>query len=148
MSLFTEKKVENSSLAQLNLKDMAKGDSVMFYVGGFTDRTSQEYGDFKVVEGLLLDSNSSSVSALVETATGSSFIPNTMLLNMVMELKIKEGFVYRIEKAWDRGEKFSGGKTAKGHGYNVFELGVDDGTLKGLRDAFMQVKAGKETKEL
>lgn len=142
MALFTEKKIENAQLGQINLKELQKGQSVMFYVGGFADRTSQEYGDFRVVEGLTLDEKAASVKALVDSAEGASFIPNTMLLNMIDEQKLREGLVYRIEKAWDRDEKFAGGKKAKGFGFNVFELGCDKDTLAKLRTSFTNAKSG------
>lgn len=148
MALFTEKQIQNNQLAQINLKELAKGESVTFYAGSIADRNSAEYGDFKVVEGLNLDANAGSIDALVDSASGAAFIPNTMLLNMIEEGKLAAGNLYRIEKAWDRDEKFSNGKKAKGFGYNVFELGADQDTKVRLRDAFMEAKSGNKTEEL
>lgn len=149
MALFNEQKIENgSNLAQLTLKDVPKGQSIMFYVAGFAEKTSSEYGDFKVAEGLRLDLQAASIDALVSSGVGSSFIPNTMLLNMIEEGKLQAGKVYRIEKAWDRDDKFAGNKKAKGYGYNVFEMGVDNDTLAKLRNAFMEAKAASAEKEL
>lgn len=145
MALFEERKIESVSLGQLNIKELAKGESVMFYVGGFADRTSADYGDFKVVEGLLLDDKSPNVKALIESGTGSSFIPNTMLLNMIEEKKLREGLLYRIEKAWDRDEKFSNGKKAKGFGFNVFELGCDKDSLGKLMAKFLEAKSSNNS---
>lgn len=149
MALFNEQKIENgSNLEQLTLKDIPKGQSIMFYVADFANKTSNEYGDFKVAEGLRLDLQAASIDALVSSGVGSSFIPNTMLLNMIEEGKLQAGKVYRIEKAWDRDDKFAGNKKAKGYGYNVFEMGADSDTLAKLRNAFMEAKAASAEKEL
>lgn len=149
MALFNEQKIENgSSLEQMVLKDIPKGKSVMFYIAGFAEKTSTEYGDFKVAEGLRLDLDAASIDALVSSGVGSSFIPNTMLLNMIEEGRLQAGKVYRIEKAWDRDDKFAGNKRAKGYGYNVFEMGVDKDTLAALRNAFMEAKSATAEKEL
>lgn len=147
MALFTEKKIENSSLEQIQLNELPKGESILVYVAGFSDRVSEKYGDFQVVESLVLDINASSVSEMISSARGGSFIPNIMLQNMITEGKIYEGGVFRIEKAWDQGDKFSGGKQAKGYGYSVFELDVDKPTKVKMRDSFMKIKAGKSEDE-
>lgn len=143
MALFTEKKIENAALEQIQLNELPKGESILVYVAGFSDRVSEKYGDFQVVESLVLDINAPSVTEMINSSKGGSFIPNIMLQNMVTEGKIYEGGVFRIEKAWDQGDKFAGGKQAKGYGYSVFELDVDKATKSKMRDAFMRIKAGK-----
>lgn len=143
MALFTEKKVENVTLEQIQLNELPKGESILVYVAGFSDRVSEKYGDFQVVESLVLDIDASSVSEMISSSKGGSFIPNIMLQNMITEGKIYEGGVFRIEKAWDQGDKFAGGKQAKGYGYNVFELSVDKETKTKMRDNFLRIKAGK-----
>lgn len=143
MSLFAEKKIENTVLEHIQLNELPKGDSVLVYVASFSDRTSPEFGDFQIAESLVLDNDAPSISKMISSAKGGSFILNIMLQNMVNEGKIYEGGVFRIEKAWDKDEKFANGKRAKGYGYTVFELDVDKETKVKLRDAFMKIKAGK-----
>lgn len=140
---FEEKKVDRGELAQLNITEMEKGASILFYIGNFVDRSSAEYGDFKVVEGLLVDERARDLDALVATAEGASFIPNTMLLNMINDKKIVSGSFYRIEKAWDKDEKFENGKKAKGFGFDVFEIACDNDTLGRFLLRFTACKAGK-----
>lgn len=143
MSLFVEKKIENTVLEQIQLKELLKGESVLVYVASFSDRTSPEFGDFQIAESLVLDNEAPSISKMISSAKGGSFILNIMLQNMVNEGKIYEGGIFRIEKAWDKEEKFANGKRAKGYGYNVFELDADKETKSKLRDVFMKIKAGK-----
>lgn len=140
---FEEKKISGGELAQLNIKEMEKGASILFYVGNFADRSSADFGDFKIVEGLLVDEKADNLDALVATAEGASFIPNTMLLNMITEERIVPGKLYRIEKAWDRDEKFENGKKAKGFGFNLYELACDKDTLGKFLLRFTTCKAGK-----
>lgn len=142
--LFTEKKIENVAFSQIKLSELEKGDSIMFYVGMFVDRNSQDYGDFKVVEGLKLDKDSASVKQLIASAEGASFIPNTLILNMIEEKKFRDGVLYRIEKAWNKDDKFSSGKKAKGYGYTVYELTTNGEITKPLRDKFLELKSGQE----
>lgn len=144
MALFEEKKIQSgSNLNQVQIAELEKGKSLLFFVGGFADRKSNEYGDFKVVEGLQLSLEANSIEALIDSAVGASFIPNTLLLNQIEQSLVVVGRVYRIEKAWNKDEKFADGKRAKGYGYNTFELSVDTKTLAALNTKFMAVKANE-----
>lgn len=144
MALFEEKKIQaGSNLNQIQISELEKGKSILFFIGGFADRKSNGYGDFKVVEGLQLSLDATSVDALIDSAVGASFIPNTLLLNQIEQNSMVAGRVYRIEKAWNKDEKFGDGKRAKGYGYNSFELSVDTQTLAALNNKFMSVKANE-----
>lgn len=144
MALFEEKKIQSgSNLNQVQIAELEKGKSILFFVGGFADRKSTEYGDFKVVEGLQLSLEAGSIESLIDSSIGASFIPNTLLLNQIEQSLIVTGRVYRIEKAWNKDEKFADGKRAKGYGYNTFELSVDTKTLAALNTKFMAVKANE-----
>lgn len=148
MALFEEKQIQSDgNLNRLTLADLKKGESILFFVGNFADKKSQEFGDFKSAEGLQLSLTASSVDELVNSAEGASFIPNTLLRNKIDSNLMVVGRVYRVEKAWSKDDKFADGKKAKGHGYNLFELSVDTKTLAALNTKFMAVKAGEAAPE-
>ena len=150
MALFEEKEVSLSggNLEKISLQKLNKCDSIVFYFVTTSTRTSKEYGDFQVCEGLKLDVNTPGVDAMVESAVGASFVPNTFLQNAMQNGNLETGRVYRIEKAWDRGDKFDDGKNAKGYGYKIFELNVDGPTRSKLNERFTTIQAGATEEEL
>jgi hypothetical protein len=58
-----------------------------------------------------------------------------------------EGELYRIEKAWDKGQKFNDGKKAKGWGYKVFHLAMDPQTKTALSTGYKAAVNGTDLKE-
>lgn len=149
MAIFTEEKeLQGGALRRLNLnEELGKQESVYLYVGRFETRTSREYGDFVAMEGLIIDNDAKSLDKAIEKSEGVSFIPNTMLLNLIKDDTIVAGRVYRVMKAWDRGEKFSDGRQAKGYGYKVFEVNSDASTRNKLKVKFQAVLSGGEEEE-
>ena len=137
MALFEEKKIEGQFAEQFNLAELPKGQSVLFYIAETKVVPNQEYGDFVVWEGLRLDDKASTPTAAIEGGVYSSVIPNTMLLNLFERKGVVVGRLYRIEKAWDRGDKFKDGKPAKGFGYDVFELSLSVKDQELLPKVFM-----------
>lgn len=112
---FQEQQV-TSSLHQVKLQELKVGESVMFFITKFAERTSEEFGEFEVCEGLLLDTEkSNNFDDVVNSAIAASFIPNTMLKNA----NLQPNTLYRIEKFWNRGDKGPKGNKAKGYGYKV-----------------------------
>ena len=154
-ALFEEKKVQNEQKhAELDLKDdMANGESVGFYFNSTRVGTSAEYGDFTIVQGTKVDLAAKSIDAFVDSAEAVSFIPNTLLANKIEDGSFAEGECYRIEKAWDRGEKFKDGKVAKGYGYNLFHINIEPAVKKDLSNTYqslinpLETGAGKEGKK-
>lgn len=130
MALFEEKKVEGKFADTIKLADMNIGESVVFYFGLFKDLPANEFGESVVWEGLQLDTTKASPKEAVENSIFVSLWPNTQLRRMNASGSIIAGRLYRIEKAWNRGDKFKG-KPAKGFGYNVFELNLNE-ELKSL----------------
>lgn len=150
MALFEEKEISLSggNLEKISLQELNKGESIVFYFVSTANRTSKEYGDFQVCEGLKLDVNAPGVDAMVESAVGASFVPNTFLQNAMQNGNLETGRVYRIEKAWNRDDKFGDGKKAKGYGYKVFELSIDGPTRSKLNERFTTIQAGAMEEEL
>jgi len=137
MALFKEEEVVSENQhEQLDIKEMEIGDSFGFFFTSQRGATSEEYGDFVICQGLKIDLEAADVDTLVEAATAASFIPNTLLMNKITEGALLEGELYRIEKAWDKGQKFKDGKKAKGWGYKLFSLSIEPVVKKQLTDAY------------
>lgn len=150
MALFTEKEISLSggNLQKVSMQELPKGKSLVFYFADKANRQSKEYGDFVVFEGLQLDINAKGVDDLISSSIGISFVPNTFLLNATENNNLEVGRAYRIEKAWDKDEKFSDGRKAKGYGYKIFELNVDGETRGKLNLRFLDIRAGNKGEEL
>ncbi len=148
MALFEEKEVLNENQhEQYDISALEIGESLPFYYASTRGATSEEYGDFIICQGIKVDVEASSVDALVATAAAISFIPNTLLKNKIEEGAMIEGELYRIEKAWDKGQKFKDGKKAKGWGYKVFHLAMDPQTKTALSNAYQSAVNSTGIKE-
>lgn len=123
--LFTESVQSRGTYANIKLQDLPKGQSIYFYIHEIADLESQEYGKFKSVRGLECDVKSAkSVGELLEKAELKAFIPNTFLLNAIDDGRLATKKLYRIEKAWDKGDSYKKGK-AKGFGFNIYLQNTD-----------------------
>ncbi len=148
MALFEEKEVLNENQhEQYDISALEIGESLPFYYASTRGATSEEYGDFIICQGIKVDIEAASVDALVGSAHAISFIPNTLLKNKIDEGSMIEGELYRIEKAWDKGQKFSDGKKAKGWGYKVFHLAMDPQTKTALSNGYKAAVNGTDLKE-
>lgn len=120
--VFQEKELNNlDGFNRFEFKNLTKDESIIVYLADVADMDSADFGEFKLFKMLKLNVGKT-IDEMLDGAELISSIPNTMLLNMVSEGLIAEGNMYRITKAWDRGDKFSGGKIAKGYGYKVYAL--------------------------
>jgi len=139
MALFKEQEVLNQNQhKQIPLQELPINTSIGFYFDNTKEATSQEYGDFTVCQGLEVDLSSQTVDELIETAQPASFIPNTLLLNKLSSGAMIPGEVYRIEKVWDRFQKFKDGTKAKGYGYALFHQEVGPQVKSKLAAAYKQ----------
>ncbi len=137
MSLFQEKEVLNENQhEQFDISALEIGESLSFYFDNTRNATSEEYGDFIICQGIKVDIEAASLDALTASASAISFIPNVLLRNKIDENAMIQQELYRIEKAWDKGQKFNDGKKAKGWGYKVFHLATDPKTKTALVDAY------------
>lgn len=140
MSLFNETEVKGENQhTQLDIKEMTKGESIGFFFSNTKDANSEEYGPFTICQGLQVDLEAKDIGTLIDTADAASFVPNTLLVNKMEEGALLEGELYRIEKAWDKGEKFSDNKKAKGWGYKLFSLSVEPTVKKQLADKYAEL---------
>lgn len=142
MSLFKEKKVvSGGNFEPVKLAELELGQSVAIFVKRFREGTSDEFGDYVSMQGLAVDIDESDENEFLNTAYLASAILNTMLQNMRNEGKLETGKLYRIEKAWDRGQKIGKtGKKAKGFGYNVFELEIAPSLASKLQRRFDELQ--------
>ena len=148
MALFNEKEVVSENQhEQLDIKEMTIGESFGFYFTSQRTATSEEYGDFTICQGLKVDLDASDVDALVSESTAASFIPNTLLCNKIAEGALLEGELYRIEKAWNKGQTFADGKRSKGWGYKLFSLSIEPIVKKQLTDAYKSKVNGINAEE-
>lgn len=139
---FQETEVVSSQYKVLKLNELEIGDSVHFFVADTEQRTSEEFGDFQVIVGLEVDTeNATSATELAELSELASFIPNTMLQNA----KLQNGCLYRIEKAWNRGDKSPNGKKAKGFGFKVFKLNAGQPEVSALTKKFNSEKFSEQS---
>ena len=137
MGLFKEEEVlSENQHEQYDISALEIGESLPFYYNNTRDAESEEFGPFIICQGIKVDVEQTSIEALCATAQPISFIPNVLLRNKIDEGAMIEGELYRIEKAWDKGRKFSDGKKAKGWGYKVFHLATDPNTKSALLNAY------------
>lgn len=132
MALFNEEKIDlQNPHEQVKLQEIAKGDSIGFFWMNQRTANSDQYGEFTVIEGLQVDLTAESEDGLLDSAKAISTVPNTMLQNNIEQGGMVRGELYRIEKGWDKGEKFSTGP-AKGYGYNTFRIKAPEPLLQKL----------------
>lgn len=152
MALFNEEKVEQSGIfEQKDLKDLTPniGDDIGFYFYSVETRTSDEYGEFIISEGLLVDLKASSVEKMIETAKPINFIPRTVLENKYKEGAFNAGELYRIEKTVNRGDMIKG-KKVRYYAWDLFRINAGADTLKSLGAKVLELEgkpsvAGSET---
>lgn len=123
--LFQEQEILNEDKhEQYQLKDLPLNASIGFFFVSTAERTSSEYGDFFIVQGLLIDLKAASVPDLLSSARLISFIPNVLLQNKITSGSFASGEAYRIAKTWDRGQKFADRTVAKGYGYTLYHQNI------------------------
>ena len=137
MGLLEEEKVlSENQHEQGDIQGMEIGDSVGFYFDNTKTGNSSEYGEFTIAQGLKVDLTSNSTDDLINNATPFSFIPNTLLKNKIAEGGFLKGEIYRIEKAWNKGQEFKDGKKAKGYGFELFHLKAGTDLTDGLKKRY------------
>jgi len=144
MALFQEQEIlSENQHKQVQLRELGLNESIGFYFDNTETKNSQEYGDFSVCQGLEIDLSSQTVEELIRTATPISFIPNTLLSNKIDDKSMARGRCYRIEKRWERGQKFKDGSKAKGYGYALFYQDVGPQIEAQLATAYQDKISGE-----
>lgn len=137
MSMFQEEQVSSKSpYADFKLGE-ADNDTVwFFYFDNQTTANSPEYGEFTILQGLGFDGELKTQDELLKSAVLNSFIPNTLIHNIMKNGGIVRGEAYKIVKKWTKGDSFDPKdkkKKAKGHGYEFFRLKAPDSFLNALK---------------
>lgn len=122
-------------------EELEIGDSFCFYFKETSTATSSEYGEFTLMNGVTFDCDAKDSDSLKSSYALTGFVPNTLLLNRLAAGQMRPGNAYRIEKAWNRGDKYNGNQKAKGYGYKVFKLGASDELLSSF-DIFIANELG------
>ncbi len=142
-SMFQEEELKGSSPYKSFSpnEELDIGDSFCIYFKETATANSPEYGEFTVVNGVKFDCSAKTEAELENSMELASFVPNTLLLNKIASGTMRPGNAYRIEKAWNRGDKYEGNKKAKGYGYKLFKLNASDALLQKF-DAFIAERVG------
>lgn len=128
--------VEGSSpYGKWNFKEV--GDSITCLVMGKGTRSSQEYGDFNVLEVVKFNPDANTVEEAVESAELVAFPIATVLNNQFDSGVIVPNECYTITFSLDRGQEYiakNGGKAkAKAKHYKVERLGVPSEGINALK---------------
>lgn len=129
----TEKMEGKSPYKDLKLGDQENGYSLTFYYDNKTKATSADYGDFEILQGLRFDHTLNSMDDMVNGAELVSFVPNTMLRNLMANGGMVRGEAYILTKKWTKGDKFDK-KKALGHGFEVQRIKAPDSFLAQLKN--------------
>lgn len=133
MSMFETEVMEGKSpYKDMKLGDQENGFSLTFYYDNKTKATSADYGDFEILQGVSFDHTLGSMDEMLSGAELVSFVPNTMLKNLMANGGMVRGEAYIITKKWTKGDKF-GNKKALGHGYEVQRIKAPDSFLAQLK---------------
>ena len=143
MALFQEIELQGSSpYGKFSPnEELEIGESFCIYFKETSTANSQEYGEFTVVNGVKFDCNTDTTEKLEQSMELASFVPNTLLLNKIAAGQMRPGQAYRIEKRWNRGDKYNGNQKAKGYGYAVYKLNASDELLTKF-DAYIASQLG------
>jgi len=124
-----------------NFEFTKKGDTIDFFWVDTAERVSQQYGTFEVLLGLKLN-DLSSVDAAVKSAELMSLIPHTIIRNRIEDGTMVKEELYRITRAWDRGEKFADGRIAKSYGYDIKHLVLAEPDRRALIKRYRELLEG------
>jgi hypothetical protein len=135
MAMFeTEVMDGKSPYKDMKLGDQANGFSCTFYYDNKTSATSQEYGEFEILQGVGFDHTLATTEAMLAGAELISLIPNTMLKNLIANGGMVRGEAYIVTKKWTKGDAIPNSKQkAKGHGYEVQRIKAPDVFLDSLK---------------
>ncbi len=154
-ALFTEELVDSKSpYTDLKIGEADNGTVWFFYYDNKTSATSKDYGAFDILQGVTFDGTKKTIEDILGTTGLASFIPNTLILNIIKQGGLVRGEAYKIVKKWSKDDKYDpkdAKKKAKGHGFEFYRLKASDAFLSELKkkhDALlpegMQVE-GEET---
>jgi len=117
-----------------NLAIAANGYQTTFYYDNKTSATSQEYGEFDILQGVGFNHTLATTDEMLANATLKSIIPNTMMKNLIANGGMVRGEAYIITKKWTKGDAIPNSKQkAKGHGYEVQRIKAPDAFLNQLK---------------
>lgn len=135
MAMFeTEVMDGKSPYKDMKLGDQANGFSSTFYYDNKTSATSQEFGEFEILQGVGFNHTLATTDEMLEKSELVSFVPNTMLKNLIANGGMVRGEAYIITKKWTKGDAIPNSKQkAKGHGYEVQRIKAPDAFLNQLK---------------
>lgn len=125
--------------AIVKINEMAIGDTLFFFYTNRKEINDTTYGNFEVWQGLRLDVTKSNEDELVMTSDAVSFAVNTFLKNLEKSNLVTFNNLYKIQKEWNKGDKFAGGKVAKGYGYKVSRLKITPAFVKRLNEHYTEL---------
>lgn len=135
--MFETEVIEGKSpYKDLKLSEQSNGFSFAFYYDNKKLANSIEYGEFEVLQGLQINLDLPTQEEIINKAELASFIPNTMLKNLIANGGLIRGEAYKVTKKWSKGDAIPGQpkNKAKGHGFEVAKVKAPDTFLNALRD--------------
>ena len=123
----------------IKINEMEIGDVLFFFYTNRKEIENTAYGNFDVWQGLRLDVTKSNEDELIMTSDAVSFAVNTFLKNLEKSNLVTFNNLYKIQKEWNKGDKFAGGKVAKGYGYKVSRLKITQAFVKRLSEHYTEI---------
>lgn len=141
MAMFETEVMEGKSpYKDMKLGDQANGFSFTIYYDNKATANSSEYGEFEILQGVGFDHTLASTDDMLAKAELISFIPNTMLKNLIAKGGMVRGEAYIISKKWTKGDAIPNSKQkAKGHGYEVARIKAPDAFLEQLKQKHLEL---------
>ena len=150
-ALFTEELVDSKSpYTDLQIGDADNGTTWYWFYDNKTTANSRDYGEFTILQGVSFDGTKKTIEDILSTAKLASFIPNTLIHNIIKQGGLARGEAYKIVKKWSKDDKYDvkdPKKRAKGHGFEFFRLKASDAFLSSLKkkhDALLPEGMGVE----
>ncbi len=136
---FEKEKVEgNSAYTDMKLGDQENGFVITFYYDNKATATSADYGDFEILQGIGMQFEAETEAQLLNETKLISFVPNTMIKNLLASGGLTRGETYIVTKKWTKGDSF-GKKKAKGHGYDIQHVKLPDNLLDQLKARHLEL---------
>lgn len=120
----------------VKINEMPIGEALFFFYTNRKEIENTAYGNFEVWQGLELDVTKSNENDLIMYSKAVSFAVNTFLKNLEKSNLVVFNNLYKIQKEWNKGDKFTGGKVAKGYGYKVSRLKITHDFVKKLSEHY------------
>lgn len=150
MSFITSEEVVNSSSPYQKFEFQELGDSVTIYMVGTGTRTSEQYGEFQVIEGIAWNKDAKTLDELRDSLKPISFVCNKVLSGHITNNTLRAGGVYSISLVLKKDMKYTAKNgsqaRAKANHFEIKTLGLSKEALDVIKEAVPnQLNVSEET---